>query len=98
MRTTPLYVVPKNAWYQMARFTMNRNHADAGYADRGLAVFLGPGYYQFATYSNNNNNMVQNIEYNLRIDGEWNYIHYAYKRLTPTTGNTKGWVYFSVSQ
>ncbi len=41
--------------------------------------------------------MVQNIEYTTRIDGEWNYIHYAYKRLTATTGNAKGWVYFSVS-
>jgi len=97
MRTIPSYLVPKAAWYTISRFTMNRNHADAGYADRGLAIWLGPGYYHFTTYTNNNNNMVQNIEYTTRLDGEWNYIHYAYKRLTSTTGNAKGWVYFSGS-
>lgn len=97
MRTIPSYLVPKAAWYTISRFTMNRNHADAGYADRGLAIWLGPGYYHFTTYTNNNNNMVQNIEYTTRLDGEWNYIHYAYKRNTSTVGNAKGWVYFSVS-
>jgi hypothetical protein len=95
LRTGPTYMVTKAPWYSLARLTANRNHGDAGAGDRGLATWIGPGYYHFTTYTSNNANMVLNINYDNHLDGEWNYLYYSYKRLTLDTGSAKGWIYFS---
>jgi hypothetical protein len=65
----------------MSRMTPNRNHRDVGPGDRALAIWLGMGFYHFTSYTRDNNNLIKNIEYGLLLDGEWNYIHYSYKRL-----------------
>jgi len=38
------------------------------------------------------------MNYDLLLDGQWNYIQYAYKRLTADTGKANGWVFFSSNQ
>jgi hypothetical protein len=41
--------------------------------------------------------MIQNMNYDLLLDGQWNYIQYAYKRLNADAGKANGWVYFSTT-
>ena len=35
----------------IGRFTTNRNHGDVGLKDRTLALWVGAGFYHFATYT-----------------------------------------------
>ena len=47
--------------------------------DRLLAIWLGQGYYQFATcdYNKNKPNVISNINYP-DIEGLWTYVYYSY--------------------
>lgn len=48
--------------------------------DRTLAIWVGRGYYHFTTYNLKNNvvNNIQNIDYELSLEGVWNFIYYSY--------------------
>lgn len=91
-RTYPKYLFPKQPWHNVARFTTNRHHGDAGFADRTLALWIGVGYYHFATYTIPFENRAGNIPYGQSFEGYWNYIYYCYKK---REGHAKGYVFFS---
>ena len=97
-RVFPIDVPVKADWYEMARFTTNRNHGDIKtYGDRALAIYLGKGVYHFVTYQlgvENGGNNYKNLDYGSSLEGHWNYIHYGYKR-TGNEGIARAFVHFS---
>ena len=48
--------------------------------DRTLALWLGPGFYGFRTYNlvNNVPNLAQDIKYDDKLEGEWNFIYQCF--------------------
>ena len=50
-RVHPVDIANKADWYEVARFTTNKNHNDAKrYGDRALGLYIGRGVYHFVTY------------------------------------------------
>lgn len=71
-RTGPKNMPKKSEFHSLARFTTNKNHKDIGMKDRTLALFIGPGFYHFTTYTlakPANENLIQNIAYANQFDG-----------------------------
>lgn len=73
-------MMDKPTWMALARFTTNENYGDTGYADRTLAIWVGTGFYHFTTYSNGNNNIMNNVKYGTKLDGVWVYVYFGYER------------------
>lgn len=74
-------MVKKPAWLSLARLSINKPYADmSAVGDRTLAIWVGRGYYHFTTYNLKNNvvNNIQNIDYELSLEGVWNFIYYSY--------------------
>jgi hypothetical protein len=85
----------KPEWMGLARVASRKDFQDAALpGDRNLAVFVGRGFYHFATYSNSEPNIFQNIPYGTDLDGKWNYIYFGYKRTSMKVGNANGFVQF----
>jgi hypothetical protein len=86
--TGRLYVKP--TLMGMSRLTINRNNTDLSEpGDRTLAVWLGRGAYQFATYNiqPEQNNVFGNIDYLPEMEGSWVYVYFSYKRKGASEGH-----------
>jgi hypothetical protein len=100
-RVFPKDIATKSDWYELARFTTNRNHNDVkAFGDRALAIFIGKGVYHFVTQSTTAEggvNVYKNLDYANNLEGQWNYIYYSYQR-TGNEGEARGYVHFSHTQ
>lgn len=77
----PKRLVKKPAWLSLVRLTTNKPYADmAALGDRDLAIWIGRGFYHFTTYNLKTNvvNNIQNIDYDLSLEGVWNFIYFGY--------------------
>jgi hypothetical protein len=80
-RTGPKNLFVKAPWHSLARLTINKDNGDAAKpGDRTLANWVGVGFYHFTTYTSDNNNVYKNINYGNKLDGEWNYLYFSYKK------------------
>lgn len=45
-----------------------------------MAIWIGKGFYHFTTYNLKNNvvNNIQNVDYELSLEGIWNFIYFSY--------------------
>lgn len=60
----------KPEWMGLARVASRKNFQDASQpGDRNLAIFVGRGYYHFSTYSRDQPNIFDNVDYNQQLDG-----------------------------
>ncbi|CAD8058815.1 unnamed protein product [Paramecium sonneborni] len=93
---TPIKMVNKPAWLSLSRLTVNPNYQGdaAQLGDRALAIWIGPGFYQFVTSTRGNFNVINNVEYDQMLDGQWNYIWFGYKRINDKQGSAIGYVVF----
>jgi hypothetical protein len=92
-RTSPRYLFPKAPWHSLARFTVNRKHGDINLRDRTLAVWVGAGFYHFATYSlPDTSNLAKNLPYDDALEGWWNYLYFGYSK---SEQRARGFLYFS---
>ena len=67
----------------MIRMTTTPSYQDlARLGNRALAVFVGKGFYNFATYDvvREAPNIYANIDYGQELEGYWNFIYFGYKR------------------
>jgi len=67
----------------MARLTSNRDYHDSqNFGDRLLAMWLGKGFYHFATYNTDPPSMSisANIPYTADTEATWVYLYFSYKR------------------
>lgn len=91
MRTTPEVLPMRKTWHSMGRLTMNRNHQDlVKEGDRGLAVWVGWGFYYFSACYLGGNEKVERINYK-KMEGEWVFISFTYKE----NKGAKGVVYYA---
>ena len=82
----------------VARLTINENNADVtNLGDRTLAVFIGRGYYHFATYDliTNDVNVNYNIDYETFLDNRWVYVYFGYKETNEKVGTAIGYLIYS---
>lgn len=94
-------LVSKPAWTALTRLTINPNYeGDArGLGDRTLAIWVGAGFYHFTTYGTapESVNFWNNVNYDVQLDGQWNYIYFSYKRFAWDKGRAIGFVAFDGS-
>jgi hypothetical protein len=90
-------VLEKPDFMGVSRLTINENNGDlTNLGDRTLAVFIGRGYYHFATYDliTNDVNVNQNIDYDTFLDNRWVYIYFGYKEKQPNVGSVVGFILY----
>ncbi|CAD8140693.1 unnamed protein product [Paramecium octaurelia] len=77
----PKRILEKQARMSVYRFTQNQQLEDnAKVGDRTLALWLTQGQYGFRTYNlaNNNPNLSQDINYDDKLEGEWNFVYFCF--------------------
>jgi len=57
--------------------TKNKEYSDFGLGDRTLAIWQAQGYYHFTTFTTDNPNLMNNINYG-DIEGVWTFIYFSY--------------------
>jgi hypothetical protein len=87
----------------MSRLTSNKEYHDMeSYGDRMLAIWMGRGFYHFATYNTDPPTMSvsANIVYSADSEGTWVYIYFSYKRFAESEGRAIAYasIHGSVSQ
>jgi hypothetical protein len=83
----------------LTRLTINANYEGDARAlgDRTLAIWVGAGFYHFTTYgiAPESVNFWNNVNYDVQLDGRWNYIYFSYKRFAWDKGRALGFVAFN---
>jgi hypothetical protein len=97
LTTYPTRLLYKEAYHSIFRLAEKIEYQDAAdMGDRTLSAFVARGSYLFSTYDENTNRPAVNVDipYHNELEGQWNLIHFSYKKFTEKP-QASAFVYFS---